>query len=251
MTETPIKKYIEIPPKQLQDDADQRVNDKISSPCMGCDQNSTDSDCAMCESMAIKTTSPPISVVPDYPIQDMERVQSQQTSVIVPSGFAISKNYSKDEMILLRNVIAKDCTEPEFKLMMYMAHEYGLDPLLKQIWAVKRQPGTDKPAIIFVGRDGMLKIAHRSGQFDGMQSGVTYEGEGKDRKPVSAWCEIWRKDMSHSFKSEVLFSEYAQKFGAWLTYPSAMIIKVAEAVGLRKAFVVSGVYDPDEITERA
>lgn len=115
--------------------------------------------------------------------------------------------YSEDEMMLLRNVIAKGCSEPEFKLLMYMANTYGLDPLLKQIWAVKRNENT--PALIFAGRDGMLAIAHRSGQFDGMQSGVVYDN---DRKPISAWCEVWRKDMSHSFKTEVPFSEYNTGF---------------------------------------
>ena len=151
-------------------------------------------------------------------------------------------------MIILREIIAKNCTEPEFKILLYMARQYGLDPMLKQIWAVKRNERD--PYSIFVGRDGMLAIAHRSGQFDGMQSGVVYEGEGKDKHPVSAWCEIWRKDMSHSFKSEVLFSEYDTGFSVWKSNPSAMIIKVVESVGLRKAFSVSGVYSPEEISER-
>jgi len=183
--------------------------------------------------------------VPEYPLQNMETPHTTAPGVVVPPGFVLPKKYSDDEMILLRNVIAKGCNEPEFKLLMYMAHEYGLDPLLKQIWAVKRSP--DKPALIFVGRDGMLAIAHRSGHFDGMQSGVEYGVDEKGKQiPVSAWCEIWRNDMTHSFKSSVLFSEYAQAFGAWKTHPSAMILKVSEAVGLRKAFVVSGVYDPDE-----
>ncbi len=157
----------------------------------------------------------------------------------------IAKKYSEDEMLLLRNVIAKGCTEPEFKLLMYMASTYGLDPLLKQIWAVKRNDNS--PALIFAGRDGMLAIAHRSGQFDGMQSGVVYEGEGKDRKPLSAWCEVWRKDMSHSFKTDVPFSEYNTGYSVWKTNPSAMILKVAESVCLRKAFSVSGLYCPEEI----
>ena len=179
-------------------------------------------------------------------------VPAHEVSVtLVPPGFAVPKTYSSDEMILLRNVIAKDCTEPEFKMMMYMAGQYGLDPLLKQIWAVKRNERT--PAVIFVGRDGMLAIAHRSGQFDGIKSGVIYrEDDAGKEHPVSAWCEIWRKDMSHSFKSEVRFDEYEQPIpasgykGLWQTKPSVMIIKVAESVCLRKAFVVSGVYDPDE-----
>ena len=166
-----------------------------------------------------------------------------------PTQIANAGQYSNDEVLLIRNIAAKNCTEPEFKLLMYMARTYGLDPLLKQIWAVKRNDRD--PALIFAGRDGMLAVAHRSGQLDGMQSGVVYEGEGKDRKPVSAWCEIWRKDMSHSFKAEVPFSEYNTGFSVWKTNPSAMILKVAESVCLRKAFSIAGIYCPEEIDMEA
>jgi phage recombination protein Bet len=174
--------------------------------------------------------------------------------VVSQSPTHIAKKYSEDEMLLLRNVIAKGCSEPEFKLLMYMASTYGLDPLLKQIWAVKRNDNS--PALIFAGRDGMLAIAHRSGQFDGMNSGVVYEKKTTDagkltektiNVPVSAWCEVWRKDMHHSFKTEVPFSEYNTGYSVWKSNPSAMILKVAESVCLRKAFSVSGLYCPEEI----
>jgi len=167
-------------------------------------------------------------------------LQQNQPQMITPSY-----SWTDEEIILIRNTIARGCTEPEFKLLMYLARTYGLDPLAKQIWAVKRNENA--PALIFAGRDGLLAVAHRSGKFDGMQSGVDYEGEGKDRKPKSAWCEIWRKDMSHSFKTEVPFSEYNTGVSVWKTNPSAMILKVAEAVCLRKAFVISGLYSPEEI----
>jgi phage recombination protein Bet len=156
---------------------------------------------------------------------------------------AVGKFNEKIELIKAK--IAPDCTDSEFELLMYMANTYGLDPLLRQIWAVKRNANT--PALIFAGRDGMLAIAHRSGHFDGMQSGVVYSGEGKDRKIVSAWCEIWRNDMTHSFKTDVPFSEYNTGYSVWKTNPSAMILKVAESVCLRKAFSVSGLYCPEEI----
>jgi phage host-nuclease inhibitor protein Gam len=84
-----------------------------------------------------------------------------------------------------------------------------------------------------------------------MQSGVVYKGTGKDKKPVSAWCEIWRNDMTHSFKTDVPFAEYNTGYSVWKTNPSAMILKVAEAVCLRKAFSVSGLYAPEEIDTEA
>lgn len=184
--------------------------------------------------------------------------QNEAVTVIEPlQPIPAKKCYSDDEMMLLRNVVAKGCNEPEFKLLMYMANTYGLDPLLKQIWAVKLNENS--PALIFAGRDGMLAIAHRSGQFDGMQSGVIYEkrvvdaGKPNERMidiPMTAWCEVWRKDMSHSFKTEVPFAEYNTGVSAWKSNPSAMILKVAESVCLRKAFSVSGLYSPEEISDK-
>jgi phage recombination protein Bet len=188
-----------------------------------------------------------------------ERLHPEPVTVkgdLVPTVQYPSQKYTDEDMLLLRHVVAKGCSEPEFRQMMYVAVAYGLNPLLKQIWIIKRNERD--PAIIIVGRDGMLTIAHRSGQFDGIRSWVEYAPEDTARKkPIVGHCEIWRKDMTHSFKTEVLFSEYEQPIpkngylGLWQTKPSVMLIKVAESVCLRKAFSVSGVYDPDEIQERA
>jgi phage recombination protein Bet len=171
--------------------------------------------------------------------------QDQSMTVREASG-NISRSYSDDELLLMRNVVAKNCSEPEFKMLMYIANKYGLDPLTKQIWAIKRNDRD--PALIFAGRDGFLAIAHRSGQFDGMQSGVTY-GVNKEGKkiPISAWCKVWRRDMSHAFETEVPFDEYNTGFSVWKSHPSAMILKVAESVCLRKAFSIDGIYSPEEI----
>ena len=170
-------------------------------------------------------------------------------SAIVPLQMASvqpTKTYSDEDLLLIRNMAARNCSEPEFKLLMYLSKTYGLDPLLKQIWAVKRND--NQPALIFAGRDGFLAVAHRSGHFDGMQSGVNYEVDKDGKKViVSAWCEVWRNDMSHSFKTEVPFCEYNTGFSVWKSHPSAMILKVAESVTLRKAFSIDGIYAPEEI----
>jgi len=151
-----------------------------------------------------------------------------------------------DEKIrLIRDMCAKGCTDNEFSLLMHMARVYQLDPLTHQIWAVK-YPGA--PAAIFCGRDGWLSIAHRNGQFDGMESGTREEESGE----IVGWCKIHRKDMSHPFSVEVSYSEYVQrnKQGTttkfWREKPKTMITKVAEAQALRRAFNISGLYDEAE-----
>lgn len=158
------------------------------------------------------------------------------------SNDIIPREFSTNEVALIKNIAAPKCTDDEFKLLLYQAKTYGLDPLLKQIWAVKYTDS--KPASIFAGRDGFLTIAHRSGAFDGMESGFRVEGTN-----VIGWAKVYRKDMTHPFCVEVNMKEYNRNQGTWLTHPNTMIVKVAEAQALRKAFQISGIYSPDEMPE--
>ena len=151
----------------------------------------------------------------------------------------VVKEWSANELSLIKNIAAPKCTDDEFKLLLYQAETYKLDPLLKQIWAVKYS--SDKPASIFAGRDGFLAIAHRSGKFDGMESGVRKEGGD-----TIGFAKVYRKDMKMPFSVEVSLSEYNRKQGTWLSHPATMIQKVAEAQALRKAFQISGIYSQEE-----
>lgn len=155
----------------------------------------------------------------------------------MPNELAV---YTQDQVALIKSIAAPKCTDDEFKLLLYQAKTYGLDPLLKQIWAVKYQDG--KPASIFAGRDGFLTIAHRSGVFDGMESGTRMEGTN-----MIGWAKVYRKDMAHPFCVEVNAKEYNRGMGAWNTHPGTMIQKVAESQALRRAFEISGIYSPDEM----
>jgi len=158
----------------------------------------------------------------------------------------IPAQYNSQQIQLIRDMCAKDCTENEFLLLMQMARTYQLDPFAKQIWAVKYP---NAPAAIFCGRDGFIAIAHRNGNFDGMESGTRTDENGE----LIGWCKVYRKDMSHPFVVEVPFSEYVQrnkqgevtKF--WREKPKTMITKVAESHALRRAFGISGLYSPEEI----
>lgn len=152
-----------------------------------------------------------------------------------------------EKLKLIKSTIAKDCTDTELSLLLYQADRLNLDPLQKQIWAVKF---ADKPALIFVGRDGFLQFAHRSGQFDGMESG-TKVVDGN----IIGFARVYRKDMAHPISVEVDLKEYQRKYAAtvpqdfriWETKPKTMIQKVAESQALRRAFAISGVYSPEEI----
>lgn len=153
------------------------------------------------------------------------------------------KEWTPNEISLIKNIAAPKCSDDEFNLLLYQAKTLHLDPLTKQIWAVKYT--SDRPASIFIGRDGLLQLAHRSGAFDGMESGTKMEGT-----ELIGWAKVYRKDMRVPFSIEVSAKEYNRNQGTWNTHPKTMIQKVAEAQALRRAFQISGVYSPEEMPEQ-
>jgi|GEM_PF-7036843 len=165
-------------------------------------------------------------------------------STTAGSALAASAPEWEQQIDLVKAMCAKDCTNTEFGLLIHLAKTYQLDPLARQIWAVKYG---NNPAAIFAGRDGFLAIAHRSGVFDGMQS-----GSRKDGNELVGWAKVYRKDYSHPFEVEVYFDEYGKdaRNPLWRTKPRTMLQKVAEAQCLRKAFAVSGLYSQEEIDDR-
>lgn len=174
--------------------------------------------------------------------------------------------YTRKEIDLIKSIYAKGASDDEFKLMIHLSKEYGLNILQKHIWLIKFGKA---PALIFVGRDGFLDIAHRSGYFDGMETNIEMveepfsasytETTWENNKPIKtpkvvtfdfqyvATCIIYRKDTKHPIKVTVYESEYSTGRDNWFTKRRTMIGKVAESQGLRKGFSVSGVYAPEEI----
>lgn len=144
--------------------------------------------------------------------------------------------YTDKQIQLIHDTYAKNTTKEEFELYMYTAGKFGLDPLLKQIWCVKF---ANQNAQIYAGRDGFLEIAHRSGKFNGIKSGM------KDSN--TAYAEVYRKDMSNPFYVEVNMGEYSTGQALWKTKPKTMLTKVAESQALRRAFSISGVYGEEEM----
>ena len=169
--------------------------------------------------------------------------------------------WSREQVELIKRTVAKGASDDELKLFLHLASRYDLDPFTRQIWFIKY--GDD--AHIFTGRDGFLHIAHRSGAFNGMNTTLREEPvpfeikffNKRDKrwealkKPSQfvAVCTVFRKDMEQPFKCEVWESEYSTGQGLWPTKRRVMIQKVAEASTLRRAFDISGLYLPEEVSE--
>ncbi|MBQ7262847.1 MAG: recombinase RecT [Synergistaceae bacterium] len=168
-------------------------------------------------------------------------------------------NWTQQQVDTIRRTVAKGATQEELDMFLHLSRTYGLDPFAKEIWFIKmgREP------IIFTSRDGYLKIANRDPRFDGMEADVVYAGDSfrktkdgvehvygaKDRgAPIGAYCIVHRSDRRIPTYVFAPYKDY-HKGGNWNTYPHAMILKVAEAQALKRAFSISGLVTREEIID--
>jgi phage recombination protein Bet len=155
--------------------------------------------------------------------------------------------FSEPEKTVIKDTIGKNLTQEQFKIFVYTSQALGLNPLLNEIACVtyKDKDTGLRTMSIQVMRDGFLTIAHRSGKFAGLESGVTMSEDGKTI--INGWAKVYHKDFTVPVYQEADFGEYNTNRNLWLSKPKTMIKKVAESMALRKAFNINGVYAPEEM----
>lgn len=150
--------------------------------------------------------------------------------------------------------LSKKGEERPFEDLLYfmkVAKNAGLDPTLKQIYAVYRWNSTAgrETMSIQAGIDGLRSIAERTGMYGGSDD-VVYEE--KDGKPVKATVTVYKvmNGQRMPVTASARFTEYNAGQGMWNKMPYLMLGKCAEALALRKAFpVISGIYTPEEMEQ--
>jgi len=155
-------------------------------------------------------------------------------------------------------------TEKEFSFFVTLGREFGANPFLREIWAVKYD--SKSPASIFLGRDMYRRRAQEIPEYNGHTVQAIYEKDkfefdiinempkhsysnfGDRGKLLGAYYIGWSKRSQHPFYVSVRLDEYNQGFALWKTKPETQIKKVAEAQGLRGQYqgVFAGTYDESE-----
>jgi len=158
--------------------------------------------------------------------------------------------FSQQQIVLIKDTIAKGATNDELKLFLYTAGRSGLDPLTRQIYFVKR--GTQMS--IQVSIDGYRAIAEKSGKLAGIDDAV-YDTETEEH-PNKATITVYKMTSGERcpFTATARWNEYVptgtQAF-MWKKMPYLMLAKCAEALALRKAFPndLSGLYTNEEMAQ--
>lgn len=166
------------------------------------------------------------------------------------------QTFSQDQIELIKDTIARDqgLTNDEFRLFIYTAQRMGLDPLARQIYAVKRKGRM----VIQTGIDGYRATADRTekyaGNDDAQYDGVVAEDWGqRPGKATVTVCKIVGGERC-SFAASARWDEYypdGKEGFNWRKMPFLMLAKCAEALALRKAFPaqLSGVYTDEEMQQ--
>lgn len=124
--------------------------------------------------------------------------------------------------------------DPRSQAVVAVAQRYDLDPLLKHVIVIPKGG-------VYITRDGLLHVAHRSGQLDG----IVVEQEptlSEDQREWVSRVTVYRKDMGHGFT----FPGRYPVNGGNREYAQEMSLKAAEAHALRRAFDVTGIPVIDE-----
>ena len=138
----------------------------------------------------------------------------------------------------LKATVFKGATNEELLALVVVSNEYGLNPLLKEIYAFPAKGGGIVPV---VSVDGWIRMMNDHPQFDG----IDYEWEREGGKLISCTAIIHRKDRAHPTRVTEYLAECKRATDPW-KMEHRMLRHKATIQGARVAFGFSGIMEEDE-----
>ena len=161
---------------------------------------------------------------------------------------------------LIKTIFFKGCSNEEVEIFLHVCKKTGLDPMMKQIYPVKRWSAAERKEVMTcqTSIDGFRLIAERTGRYTpGREATYTYDKDGKLISATSYVKKMTADGTWHEVAATAFFDEYAQRkkegglTSFWEKMPHVMLAKCAEGLALRKAFPadLSGIYTNDEMAQ--
>lgn len=177
--------------------------------------------------------------------------ENTQVAKVEERAALVPMQFTESQVELIKKTVAKGTTNDELALFLYTCKKTGLDPLIRQIYAVKRG-GASNQMSIQTGIDGYRLIAERSSKYaPGKEPLFKYDKDGK-LFSATAYVNKLVNGVWHEVAATAIYSEYFTSTNhIWVKMPHAMLAKCAEALALRKAFPaeMSGIYTHEEMAQ--
>lgn len=184
--------------------------------------------------MSTKTAPPPAP--PPEP--------NKQLAPVKPSALMLMAsrlNVEPEKMLkALKDTVFKNANDSELLALVVISNEYGLNPLLKEIYAFPAKGGGIQPVVSI---DGWIKIINRQPKLDGVKFAMEF---GDDDVPVSCTSTIFVKGRKHPVEVTEYFAECFRQTDPWKQMPRRMLRHKSLIQGGRVAFGFSGIQDEDE-----
>jgi phage recombination protein Bet len=149
------------------------------------------------------------------------------------------------EQTLRATVMPSQTTPEQFAAFLLVAKRYGLNPLVKEIYAFPAKGGGIQP---IVSIDGWLRIINDHPQMDGSEQEEIRDESGA---VVAVKTTIWRKDRKHATVKTEYMAECKMGTDTWKKWPIRMLGHKSMIQAGRYAFGFSGIIDPDEAERMA
>jgi hypothetical protein len=130
-------------------------------------------------------------------------------------------------------------TREEFAAGIMVAENYGLNPILREIYFYPKQGGGIVPVVSI---DGWLSLINRRKELDGIEFDELHDDHGK---LVSITCRIYRRDRQHPTIVTEHLSECIRDTKPW-KMQHRMLRHKALIQCARYAFGFAGIHDEDE-----
>jgi len=172
-------------------------------------------------------------------------MSAQHPEIIIPAGsFALQPlEFTEEQKTLIKRMCqAEGLDDNEFQVFLHICQRRRLDPILRQIYATKRNKKFKegnvekwiKILVPIVAIEGMTATAERSKTYAPSSKAPEYTWEANGL-PKS--CTVWMKKFAqgewHEFSFTAFYKEFCQDTDLWKKMPAHMLMKCARAGALR------------------
>lgn len=164
-----------------------------------------------------------------------------------------SREIPQKDIDLIKATVARGCTDDELQLFLWVARKHKLDPMTRQLHAVKRNNDGESVMTLQIGIDGYRSMAARYPDYGGIDEPEYEYANSGDVQPTMARVRVWKKGFDRPTVGIAFWSEYAPPASSkggfmWRKMPRLMLAKCAEALALRKAYPdLADIYTDEEM----